>query len=371
MVFGCKVDDKMYDWLVVGSGFFGATCARLLTEAGCKVLVIEKEKYVGGYAATEIKKGIVVHKFGPHLWHCQDKKIWNFVRRFAEFNHYQHRVKTIYKDEVYSLPFNLATFHKLWGCVSPEEAKRELNARKVLIENPANMEEQALSMVGEEIYEKFIYGYTRKHWLKEPRELPASIIKRLPVRFTYDDNYFDDPFQGVPHAGYTPLMENMIDGIDLRLETDFFDIDWRQIGKKLIYSGPIDRFFNYQFGELEYIYLRFEEIHGKGNMLGIGQLNCSDVEIPHTRQIEHKHFHFMADSPETIVTREFSEEWDRDKECYYPINNEENQLKYQKYSAKAAQLDDVVIGGRAGAYRYLNMDQTVKMAFETVERELA
>ena len=352
----------------MGAGFFGATCARQLSDAGLKVLVLEKKTRVGGHAATETRHGIITHLYGPHLWHCSDPKLWKFITRFGQFNHYQHRVKAL-NEVIYSLPFNMQTFHQLWGCVYPEEAQQELEKRRVKINNPQNCEEQALAMVGGEAYEKLIYGYTLKHWQKHPRDLPASIIKRLPIRFTYDDNYFDDPYQGVPVDGYTCLIENMLDGIEVRLDEDFFWLsNWRNVAKKLIYTGPIDRFFDYKYGELEYIGLDFEHIHTKGNKLGIGQLNFPGLDVPHTRAIEHKHFQFKADLPDTIVSYERSIVWDHTQECYYPINTTENAAIYQKYRQKFDKISSIYGGGRNFEYKYLDMDNTVQSALQLSRR---
>jgi len=356
----------MYDYLVVGSGLFGSIFAREMTQTGHKVLIVDKRKQCGGNVYTNSEK---THLFGPHLFHTKNEKIWRYITQFSTFNHYQHRVKAIYDGKMYSLPFNMNTFNQLWGCITPKDAKRELEKRLVKIDNPQSIEELALATVGEEIYHKLIYGYTKKQWQRHPKDLPATILSRIPIRFTYDDNYFDDPFQGVPHNGYSDLIQNIIGDIDVKLETDFFDLNWKNIANKLVFSGPIDRYYNYEFGELEYRSLEFKHETHPGNYQGIGQLNHTNESTPFTRSVEHNHFYFENKESSTI-TFEYPTEWDKNKEPYYPINDMKNNEVYAKYRSKAKQEIDVIFGGRLGNYKYWDMDQTAANALALAKKEL-
>jgi len=355
--------------LVVGAGLFGATFARKMAETGRKCHVIDKRPYVGGLCATKKEDDIYVHLHGPHLFHTNDEEVWKFVNQFAEFNHYQHSVKATYKDKIYSLPFNMMTYHQLWGCTTPAEAKRIINKQKVRIDNPQNLEEWALSQLGTNIYETLIYGYTKKAWHREPKELPASILQRLPLRFTYDDNYFHDQYQGVPKWGYTQMVKNMLvhKNIKVDLEADFFSRDWG--GKKIVFTGRIDQLFDYEYGKLEYRTLKF--IHQKVNddFQGIGQMNYTDEKIPQIRIIEHKHF--QDDPPEdSIITHEYPDVWDDDKEPYYPINTEENRNTFLKYKDRLRRSVGIIGGGRLFQHSYLDMEKTIRYAMDQVRKEL-
>lgn len=359
-----------YDYLVVGAGFFGSVFAREMTEAGRKVLIIDKNKHMAGHAHTENRSGIMVHLHGPHLFHTKSIKIWNYINRFGAFNHYQHKVKAIYKGKLFSLPFNMSTYNQMWGVLSPDEAQKKIAEQRLPIDKPANMEEYALSVMGPDLYHTLVYGYTKKQWRREPKELPAFLIRRLPMRFTYDDNYFDDAFQGVPEHGYTHLVENIIGGIDLKLETDFFEIqNWRTLANKLVYSGTIDRFFDYRHGDLEYLSLKFSHEEREGNYYGIGQMNHTDEIVPFTRVIEHKHFCFQT-HPKTIISYEYPVEWNRQQTPYYPVNNDRNQEVYKRYAEEAAKQPDIIFGGRLGGYKYFNMDQTIAAALHAADKEI-
>jgi UDP-galactopyranose mutase len=359
-----------YDYLIVGAGFYGATFARKLRDAGKQVLVIDKADHVAGHAYTMIEDGIVIHAQGPHIFHTTSKQIWDFVTQFGEFDHYQHRAKATYKGKLYSLPFNMNTYYDLWGCVSPEEAKRIIDKQIVPCANPVTLEQWALSQVGRDIYEKLIYGYTKKQWHREPSELPAFIIKRLPLRFTYNDNYFNDQYQGLPKLGYTAVVRNMLSGIDVRLNTDFFTMgDWRRTADKLLFTGPIDRFYEYRYGSLEYLTLDFRHEKRSGNFQGTAAINYTEEKVPYTRIIEHKHFGFQ-EHKDTIITYEYPKKWEEGDEPYYPINDPRNMAMYALYEKKAREETDVIFGGRMGAYRYYNMDQVIAQALELAEREI-
>jgi UDP-galactopyranose mutase len=316
-----------------------------------------------------------VHIYGPHLFHTNSKKVWDYVNEFTEFNQYQHRVKAQYKGKVFDLPFNLSTFNQFWGVTTPDEAYNKLRQKRVKIENPQNLEEMALSQVGEEIYHTLIYGYTKKQWGREPRKLPASIIKRLPIRFYYDTNYKHDAYQGVPVKGFTHLIENMLDEklIDVKLETDFFDIkNWESVAKKLVYSGPIDTFFNYEYGALEYRSLRFQTTTKNGDFQGIGQMNHTEDTIPYTRIIEHKHFYkHLREQEKTVITFEYPQQWDETKPRYYPINDDRNQAIYEKYKILLELEQNIIVGGRLGSYKYFDMDQVVAQALNLAKGELS
>ena len=359
-----------YDYLIVGAGLFGSTFAHEVSRRGCKCLVIDRRNHVGGNCHTQTIEGIKTHLYGPHLFHTNSKAIWDFVNRFAEFNNYQHRVKAMSGGKLYSLPFNMNTFYELWGTTTPMEARAEISRQRVKIDRPTNLEEWALSQVGRDIYDKLIYGYTKKQWMREPRELPAFIIRRLPLRFTYNDNYHQACYMGVPAQGFTHMIENMLSGIDVKLEEDFAAIkDWRKIAHKLVYSGCIDQFFDYQFGALEYRTLDFDIQVVDGDFQGIAQMNYADESVPHTRIIEHKHF-YGQQSDRSVITYEYPVEWAIGRHPYLPVNDDENNALYQQYRAEAEKLGDVLIGGRLGSFKYFNMDQAVAQARALAAKEI-
>jgi UDP-galactopyranose mutase len=361
----------MYDYVIVGCGFFGATFSRVATDNGKTCLVIDKRDHIAGNTYSEKKDNIDVHMYGPHIFHTNDDDIWSFINRFTRFNNYIHTPKAIAKGKVYSLPFNMNTFSEIWGCIAPSQALEIINAQRFQ-GTPTNLEEQALSLVGKDIYKLLISGYTLKQWRKDPRELPTSIIKRLPLRFTYDNNYFDDKYQGIPINGYTQIFENMLKGIEVRLNTDYFQNTeyFNSIGKKIVYTGKIDEFFNYEFGELEYRSLDFvHETHTTDNYQGISQMNYCDVDVPWTRIVEHKHF-TKVKTNHTIITKEIPTVWDRNKIPCYPINDTVNQLKYEKYRDKADICGNVIFGGRLSEYRYMDMHQVIGSALTKSRKEL-
>jgi UDP-galactopyranose mutase len=352
-----------YDYLIIGSGIFGAVCARELTNKGYKCLVIEKRNHIGGNCYTEKIDGINIHKYGAHIFHTSNKEVWNYVNKFVEFNSYKHHVLANYKNEIFSLPFNMFTFNKLWGVNTPEEAKNIIEQQKFK-GDPNNLEEQALSLVGKDIYEKLIKGYTEKQWMKKCTELPSFIIKRLPVRFTYDNNYFFDPYQGIPKNGYTELFEKLLDNIEVKLNIDYFtDKDYfNSLAKNIIYTGPIDKFYDYCFGELEYRPLKFKHTTlNQENYQGHSVVNYTEDVIPYTRIIEHKHFNNDVSS-KTIITKEYPIEWNKNEEPYYPINDNLNQEKYLKYKKLADQEENIIFGGRLAEYKYYDMHQVIESA---------
>lgn len=370
---GIKV--KKYDYLIVGAGLFGAVFAYEANKRGKKCLVIEKRNHIAGNIYTEEQEGIQVHKYGAHIFHTSDKEIWEYINKFAEFNRYTNSPIARYKNEVYNLPFNMNTFSKLWGVFTPEEAKKKIHEEivKVDIKEPKNLEEQAIKLVGKTIYEKLVKGYTEKQWGKKATELPSFIIKRLPVRFTYDNNYFNDKYQGIPIEGYTQIVRKMLNGIDVRLNCDYFDNkdELKEIAKKIIFTGPIDKFYDYRFGELEYRSLRFEtEILDTENYQGNAVVNYTEFEIPYTRIIEHKHFEYGT-QPKTVITKEYPDSWNKDKEAYYPINNDRNNELYNKYKKLSEKDTNVIFGGRLGQYKYYDMHKVIREALDCVDRELS
>ena len=361
----------MYDYLIVGSGLYGAICAYELNKKGYKVLVIDKRNHIAGNIYTENIENINVHKYGAHIFHTSNKEVWEYINQFAEFNNYINSPIAVYKGEIYNLPFNMNTFSRLWGVLTPDEAKAKIEEEKAQyhIDEPKNLEEQAINLVGPTIYEKLVKGYTAKQWGRPCTELPAFIIKRLPVRFTYDNNYFNDRFQGIPMGGYTKIIEKMLEGIEVRLNTDFFlNRELEKECKKIIYTGPIDQFFDYKFGELEYRSVRFEtEIIDKVNYQGNAVVNYTEYEVPYTRIIEHKHFEFDVTSPKTIISREYSSTWKKGDEPYYPVNNERNNTLYERYKEEDNKLPNVYFGGRLGQYKYYDMDKVILEALNNLK----
>ena len=359
---------SQYDYLIVGAGLYGAVCAREAVKAGKKVLVIDKRPHIAGNVHTEEVEGINVHVYGAHIFHTNDRTVWDYVNQFAEFNRFTNSPVANYKGELYSLPFNMYTFNKMWGVVTPEEAaaKIEEQRREAGITEPKNLEEQAISLVGTDIYEKLIKGYTEKQWGRDCRDLPAFIIKRLPVRLTFDNNYFNALYQGIPMGGYTKMVENMLDGIEVRLNVDYFEHkdELDALADKVIYTGPIDAYFGYKLGNLEYRSVRFEtEVLDIPNFQGNAAVNYTDRETPWTRIIEHKWFEFGT-QPKTVISREYSSEWKPGDEPYYPVNDERNGALYQEYKKLADAEEKVIFGGRLGEYKYYDMDAVIASALE-------
>ena len=364
----------MYDYLIVGSGLFGSIFAYEANKKGKKCLVVEKRNHIGGNIYTENIDGINVHKYGAHIFHTSNQEVWNYINQFAEFNRFTNSPVAIYKDELYNMPFNMNTFNKLWGVKTPAEAKAKIEAEKqeAGIAEPQNLEEQAISLVGKTIYKKLVKGYTEKQWGRKATELPSFIIKRLPVRFTYDNNYFNDLYQGIPIGGYTKIIEKMLNGIEIKLNCDYFEHkeELDELAKKTVFTGPIDQFYNYCFGELEYRSVRFEtEILDIENYQGNAVVNYTDYEVPYTRIIEHKHFEF-GKQPKTVISREYSDRWTREKEPYYPINNDINNSLYTKYKELSNKDNKVIFGGRLGQYKYYDMDKVIEEALKCAREEL-
>ena len=362
-----------YDYIFVGAGLFSATIAHKAAKRGKKCLVIEKRSHIAGNIYTECREGINVHEYGAHIFHTDSKEIWDFVSQFATFNRYTNCPVANYKGQLYNLPFNMNTFNKIWpDVITPEQAQKRIaeQAAEMKGRTPENLEEQAISLVGRDIYERLIKGYTQKQWGRKCTELPASIIKRLPVRLTFDNNYFNDAYQGIPIGGYTQIIEKMLSGSEVLLNTDFFDEKekWLSMAEKIIYTGTIDRFFDYSEGELEYRSLRFEtETLDTPNFQGNAVINYTDAETPFTRIIEHKHFEFGTQA-KTIITREYPAEWKQGDEPYYAVNDEKNTALYKKYEELAAKQGKVIFGGRLGLYRYFDMDDTIAVALKMAEK---
>lgn len=364
----------MYDYLIVGAGLYGAVFARQAVDAGKKVLVIDKRNHIAGNVYTEKIEGINVHKYGAHIFHTNNKEVWDYLNRFTEFNRFTNSPVANYNGELYSLPFNMYTFNKMWGVVTPQEAyeKIEEQKKKAGITEPKNLEEQAISLVGTDIYEKLVKGYTQKQWGRPCSELPAFIIKRLPVRFTFDNNYFNALYQGIPKGSYTKMVANMLEGIEVRLSTDYLENkeELDKLAEKIVYTGPIDAYFNYKFGALEYRSVRFEnEVLDIPNYQGNAAVNYTDEETPYTRIIEHKWFEFGKDEQgndleKTVISREYSSEWKLGDEPYYPVNDEKNGKLYKEYKKLADMQSDVIFGGRLGEYKYYDMDAVVAAALE-------
>ena len=388
-----------YDYLIVGAGLFGAVFAHEMKKQGKTCYVIDKREHIAGNVYTENRLGIELHKYGAHIFHTSDKAVWDYVNQFAEFNHYVNSPVAVYKDELYNLPFNMNTFSKLWNIKTPQEAKEKI-AKQIAeldISEPKNLEEQALSLVGHDVYEKLVKGYTEKQWGRDCKELPAFIIKRLPLRFTYDNNYFNDRYQGIPIGGYTKIVEKLLDGIDVQLGVSYQDFiksskvlmtssDGEETKEKdglqedattitygkVLYTGMIDEYFDFKLGHLEYRMVEFEteELLGVENYQGNAVVNYTEREVPYTRIIEHKHFEFGTQK-DTIISKEYPAEWQPGKEPYYPINNEKNNVLYERYLELAKREENVIFGGRLGGYKYYDMDKTILAAWEAVERELA
>lgn len=362
-----------YDYLIVGSGLFGAVFARQLTDAGKKCLVLEKRSHLGGNIYTEKQEGIDVHRYGAHIFHTSNREVWDYVNRFASFNHFVNAPVANYKGETYNLPFNMNTFSRMFGVFTPAEAQQALERERAEIKSePRNLEEQAISLVGRTVYEKLVKGYTEKQWGRDCQDLPAFIIRRLPVRFTYDNNYFNDRYQGIPEEGYTAMITSMLEGIEVRTGVDYLEhrTEYEGVAEKIMYTGPIDEYFGYALGKLEYRSLRFEtEILDEENHQGVAVVNYTDRETPYTRVIEHKHFNFGT-QPKTVVTKEYPAEWQEGMEPYYPVNNEQNAVLYQKYAALAATEEGITFGGRLGLYQYFDMDKVVEAALKAAKTAL-
>ena len=359
-----------YDYLIVGSGLFGATIANRLKNDGKKVLVIDKRNHIGGNVYTENIEGINVHKYGAHIFHTDYKDVWDYVNSFIEFNRYTNSPVARYKNEIYNMPFNMNTFSKIWDdVITPEDALRHINEERKEMEGkePSNLEEQAISLIGRTIYEKLVKGYTEKQWNRDCKDLPAFIIKRLPVRLTYDNNYFNDRYQGIPIGGYTLLIERMLEGVEVRLNENFFDKkeDYKKIAKKIVYTGMLDEYFDFKLGRLEYRSLRFDtKIMDTDNYQGNAVVNYTGREVDYTRVIEHKHFEFMSGNNKTIVTFEYPDDWDPSKEAYYVINDNKNNKLAEEYRKLSEKEKNVIFGGRLAEYKYYDMDDVIKRALE-------
>ena len=365
---------EKYDYLIVGAGLYGAVFAHEATKCGKRCLVIEKRDHIAGNIYTYECEGINVHNYGAHIFHTNNKDVWDYVNQFAVFNRYTNSPVANYNGEIYNLPFNMNTFNKMWGVITPQEAaeKIEQQRKEAGITEPKNLEEQAISLVGTDIYEKLIKGYTAKQWGRDCKELPAFIIKRLPVRFTYDNNYFNALYQGIPVGGYTKMVENMLRGIEVQLNTDYLaeKEKFDAIADKVIYTGPVDAYFDYKLGTLQYRSVRFEtELLDMENYQGNAVVNYTDYETPYTRIIEHKHFEFGT-QPKTVISREYSAEWQQGDEPYYPVNNDQNNGLYAQYKELADKEENVIFGGRLGEYKYYDMDKVIEVALDVSSKEL-
>ncbi len=366
--------EKQYDYLIVGSGLFGSVFAHEATKTGKKCLVIDKRNHSGGNIHCENIEGINVHKYGPHIFHTNDKRIWDYVKQFTDFNHFVYSPLSLSRGKLYNLPFNMNTFYQLWGTKTPAEAQAKIDEQVEMygVKEPKNLEEQALSLVGKDIYENLIKGYTEKQWGRKASELPPFIIKRLPVRFTFDNNYFNDKYQGIPVGGYNNIIENLLKNIEVRLNTDFLENKdfFESIATKIVFTGKIDEYFDYQYGKLEYRSLRFEsEILETENFQGNAGINYNDSEFEYTRIVEHKHFEF-GNQKKTVITKEYPENWTSEKEAYYPINNEKNQEIYLKYKKLSENVNHVIFGGRLAEYKYYDMHQVIASALHKSKLEL-
>lgn len=362
----------MYDYLIIGSGLFGSICAYEAHKRGKKCLVIEKRNHLGGNIYCEEHNNIKIHKYGAHIFHTSNEQVWEYINQFTHFNNFINSPMAIYKDEIYNLPFNMNTFSKMWGITKPEDAKKIIEEQcRVVTNKPQNLEEQAISLVGIDIYQKLIKGYTEKQWGKNCEELPAFIIKRLPVRFTYDNNYFNDKYQGIPIEGYNHITSKLLTNIETKINTNFFDDRdyFTNIAKKIIYTGPIDEFYNYKLGNLEYRGLKFETQYlDIDNFQGVAVVNYTEKAIPYTRIIEHKHFEFGTQHG-TYITKEYPSTWNIGDEAYYPINNEENNNKYSEYKHLSEQETNVIFGGRLAEYKYYDMDKVIESALSFIKQE--
>ncbi len=365
----------MYDYLIVGAGLFGSIFAYEAKERGKTCLVIDKRDHVGGNIYTEYVEGINVHKYGAHIFHTSNENVWTYINKFAKFNNFINSPLALYKDELYNLPFNMNTFNKLWGVKTPEEAQNKINHQieELNINEPKNLEEQALTLVGKDIYEKLIKGYTEKQWGREARDLPSFIIKRIPVRYTYNNNYFNDTYQGIPVCGYTSIINKMLEGIEIKLNANFFNEykDFEKIARKLVFTGMIDEFFEYRLGILDYRSLYFEnKTLDEANYQGNAVINYTERDIQYTRIIEHKHFEF-GEQEKTIITKEYPKEWKKGDEPYYPINDEKNMSLFNKYKELAQKKENIIFGGRLGDYKYYDMDKVIEAALNCVNEEIS
>lgn len=362
----------MYDYLIVGAGLYGATFAHEATKAGKKCVVIDKREHIGGNIYTKNREGIHTHEYGPHIFHTSNKAIWDYVNQFAKFNTFVNRPKVNYKSKIYSFPINLLTLYQIWGVTTPEQAKAKLNAQKVNISNPSNLEDWCLSEIGPELYETFIKGYTQKQWMTDPKNLPTFIIKRIPIRTNFDDNYYFDTYQGIPIGGYTQIVEKMLKDVPVFLNVDYFQEKekWDKAALKVVYTGPIDAYFNYCFGDLNYRTTRFEHARLEtADYQGTALVNYTDASVPYTRIIEHKHFD-LVNVDHTIITREYPEVWHRNATPYYPINDDTNNKIYKQYKEKANTLKNVLFGGRLADYKYYDMHQVIGAALHDFQKEL-
>ena len=364
-----------YDYLIVGAGLYGAVFAHQATKRGKKCLVIDKRNHIAGNIYTYECEGINVHQYGAHIFHTNNKEVWEYVNQFAQFNRYTNSPVANYKGEIYNMPFNMNTFNKMWGVITPQQAKAKIEQQRAEagITEPKNLEEQAISLVGTDIYEKLVKGYTGKQWGRPCTELPAFIIKRLPVRFTYDNNYFNALYQGIPNGGYTQMVANMLGAVEVKLGVDYLEnkAELDKLAKKVIYTGPVDAYFDYKLGALQYRSVRFEtEILDTDNYQGNAVVNYTDSETPYTRIIEHKHFEFGTQE-KTVISREYSAEWKPGDEPYYPVNDDKNSALYTQYKALADQEENVIFGGRLGEYKYYDMDKVIEVALDVAEKELS
>lgn len=363
----------MYDYLIVGCGLFGSTFAQRVTENGKKCLVIDKRIHIGGNCYTKRESGIDIHAYGPHIFHTSSKEIWDYIGKFTCFNGYINRPKSRLGDAIYSFPINLMTLHQLWGVTTPAEAQKKLEEVRIPCKDPRNLEEWILSQVGREIYEKFVYGYTKKQWLREPRDLPSSIIRRIPIRITYDDNYFNDTYQGIPTEGYTKIFEKMLEGVEVKLGVDFFKdrSSLEGLADKVVYTGKIDEYFDFKFGELQYRSLKFDQEFHAGDYQGNAIINYPDSNVPWTRITEHKHFTPERKITETtIITKEYPIKCGRDDTPYYPIGDDFNISRYKKYKELSDSCTSVIFGGRLAEYKYYDMHQVIASALHRAEKEL-